>query len=44
MDLGLEGKSALIAGGGRGIRKAMPLRLASEGGNIAIASRTLSQL
>ena len=44
MDLGLEGKSALIAGGGRGIGKAIALSLASEGVNIAIASRTLSQL
>ena len=44
MDLGLEGKYALVAGGGRGIGKAIALDLAKEGVDVAIASRTLSQL
>ena len=44
MDLGLEGKFALIAGGGRGIGKAIALDLAREGVDVAIASRTLEQL
>ena len=44
MDLGLEGKYALVAGGGRGIGKAIALDLAREGVDVAIASRTLAQL
>ena len=44
MDLGLEGKYALVAGGGRGIGKAIALDLAREGVDVAIASRTLEQL
>ena len=44
MDLGLEGKNALVAGGGRGIGKAIALELAREGANVAIASRTLEEL
>ncbi len=44
MDLGLEGKYALVAGGGRGIGKAIALDLAREGVDVAIASRTLPQL
>ncbi|MCH8186160.1 MAG: SDR family oxidoreductase [Chloroflexi bacterium] len=44
MDLGLEGKYALVAGGGRGIGKAIALDLAREGVDVAIASRTRAQL
>ncbi len=44
MDLGLEGKYALVAGGGRGIGKAIALDLAREGVDVAIASRTVPQL
>ena len=44
MDFGLQGKYALVAGGGRGIGKAIALALAREGVDVAIASRTLSQL
>ena len=44
MDLGLEGKFALIAGGGRGIGKAIALDLAREGVDVVIASRTKEQL
>ncbi|MCH7800270.1 MAG: SDR family oxidoreductase [Chloroflexi bacterium] len=44
MDLGLEGKYALVAGGGRGIGKAIALDLAREGVDVVIASRTLEQL
>ena len=44
MDFGLQGKYALIAGGGRGIGKAIALDLAREGVDVAIASRTLEQL
>ena len=44
MDLVLEGKYALVAGGGRGIGKAIALDLAREGVDVAIASRTLAQL
>ena len=44
MDLGLQGRYALVAGGGRGIGKAIALDLAREGVDVAIASRTLGQL
>ena len=44
MDFGLQGKYALVAGGGRGIGKAIALDLAREGVDVAIASRTLGQL
>ena len=44
MDFGLQGKYALVAGGGRGIGKAIALDLAREGVDVAIASRTLPQL
>ena len=44
MDLGLQGKKAFVAGGARGIGKAIARELAGEGVDVAIASRTLSQL
>lgn len=44
MDFGLQGKYALVAGGGRGIGKAIALDLAREGVDVAIASRTQAQL
>lgn len=44
MDYGLQGKCALVAGGGRGIGKAIAFDLAREGVDVAIASRTLPQL
>ena len=44
MDLGLRGKNALVAGGSRGIGKAIALELAREGVDVALAARTVSQL
>ena len=44
MDFGLQGKHAVVAGGGRGIGKAIARELAREGADVAIASRTLEQL
>jgi NAD(P)-dependent dehydrogenase (short-subunit alcohol dehydrogenase family) len=44
MDFGLRGKYALVAGGGRGIGKAIARELAREGVDVVIASRTLEQL
>ena len=44
MDLGLKGKKAFVAGGGRGIGKAIARDLAREGVDVVIASRTMSQL
>jgi NAD(P)-dependent dehydrogenase (short-subunit alcohol dehydrogenase family) len=40
----LEGKKALITGGGRGIGKAVAIEFARNGADIAIASRTESEL
>ena len=44
MDFGLKGKYALVAGGGRGIGKAIALELAREGADVVVASRTESEL
>ena len=39
MELGLQGKHAIVAGGSRGIGKAIALELAREGVDLAIVSR-----
>lgn len=44
MDLQLEGKVALIAGGSRGIGKAIALQLAHEGCDVVLAARDLERL
>ena len=41
MDLGLQGRRALVAGGSRGIGKEIARELAQEGADVVIASRTL---
>ena len=40
----LDGKVALVTGGGRGIGRAIALALSQEGCYVAIASRTLSEV
>ena len=44
MDLGLKGRKALVAGGGRGIGKVIAFELAREGADVAIVSRTRGEL
>jgi NAD(P)-dependent dehydrogenase (short-subunit alcohol dehydrogenase family) len=44
MELGLQGKHAIVAGGSRGIGKAIALELAREGVDLAIVSRAMDQL
>lgn len=44
MDLGLQGKYAVVAGGGRGIGKAIALELAREGADVVICSRNGAEL
>ena len=44
MDLGLQGKTAIIAGGSRGIGKAIAIALAREGVDLAITCRNMESL
>ncbi len=44
MDLGIEGKTALVTGGSRGLGKHAALSLAREGVNVAICGRTQQTL
>ena len=44
MDFGLTGKKAFVAGGGRGIGKAIARVLAREGCDVVVAARTRAQL
>jgi 3-oxoacyl-[acyl-carrier protein] reductase len=44
MDLGLQGKTALVLGGGGGIGGAIATALAREGANVAVAGRSEDQL
>ena len=40
----LEGKTAVVTGGGRGIGKEIALRLAAEGADVALAARSADQI
>src|SRR6516162_6054344 len=44
MDLGLQGKHAIVTGGSRGIGKAIARELAREGVDVAIVARTKGDL
>src|SRR4051794_28786003 len=44
MDLGLNGKVALVTAASKGLGKAIALELAREGADVAIASRSESSL
>ncbi len=44
MDLGLQGKHAIVTGGSRGIGKAIARELAREGVDVAIVARNKADL
>lgn len=44
MDMGLEGRTAIVAGGSRGIGKAIAVELAREGVDMVLTSRTAGPL
>src|SRR4029450_8535507 len=44
MDLGIEGRVALVMGASRGIGRGIAAALAREGARVAIASRSLASL
>ncbi len=44
MELGLEGKVAIVTGGSKGIGRATALGLAQEGANVAICARGVEDL
>ena len=44
MDLGLQGKHAIVTGGSRGIGKAIARELAREGVDVAIVARNKEAL